>query len=94
MLKGSLPLLTHIWLPHHSTHIGKTRNSTDNIGCPSVVIGAIAASVFFGFFRLEELLLESPSAFHPAKSPDVMVDNHSSPAMIQFHLKTSKCHQF
>jgi hypothetical protein len=62
-----------------------------------IVVWAVAASAFFGFFRLGELLPESPSRFNPATGlawGDVAVDSHTHPTMIQFHLKVSKCDQF
>ena len=62
-----------------------------------IVIWAVSASAFFGFFRLGELLPESPSQYHPATSlawGDVLVDSHTNPRMVQFHLKVSKCDQF
>ena len=62
-----------------------------------VVLWAVAASAFFGFFRLGELLPDSPSRFNPATGltwGDVAVDSHTHPTMIQFHLKVSKCDQF
>ena len=55
------------------------------------------AAAFFGFFRLGELLLDSPAHFTPATKlawGDVAVDSHTDPKMIQFHLKVSKCDQF
>jgi hypothetical protein len=61
------------------------------------VLWAIATTAFFGFFRLGELLPESARAFNPATGlswGDVAVDNHSSPRMVQVHLKKSKCSQF
>ena len=95
MLKGSPP---RIRLPITTQTVAKIQTELTSSAAPDrVVIWAIAAAAFFGFFRLGELLLESPSAFHPAKNlawGDVAVDNHSSPTMIQFHLKTSKCDQF
>lgn len=62
-----------------------------------IVIWAISATAFFGFFRLGELLLDSPANFSPATNlawGDVAVDSHTNPRMIQFHLKVSKCDQF
>ena len=95
MLKGSLP---RIRLPITAHTLAKVQAELMTSAAPDkVVIWAIAALAFFSFFCLGELLLESPSAFHPAKNlawGDVAVDNHSSPTMIQFHLKTSKCNQF
>ena len=57
----------------------------------------MAASAFFGFFRLGELLPESPSHFNVAIGlawGGVEVDSHTNPTMIQFHFKVSKCDQF
>ena len=56
------------------------------------MLWAVAASAFFGFFRLGELLLESTASFNPARSlawGDVAVDSHTAPSMVQFHLKVS-----
>ena len=61
-----------------------------------VVIWAVACTAFFGFFRLGEFLPESTRAFVPATDlswGDVAVDSHTSPRMIQIHLKKSKCDQ-
>lgn len=60
-------------------------------------IWAIAASAFFGFFHLSELLPDSISSYNPITNlswGDVSVDSHTNPQMIQFHLKVSKCDQF
>ena len=62
-----------------------------------VVLWAVAASAFFGFFRLGELLPVSTTAFNPSTQlswGDVSVDSHTEPSMVQFHLKVSKCDQF
>ena len=61
-----------------------------------VLIWAICSLAFFGFFRLGELLLESPSAYNPTLHlswGDIAVDNPSAPAAIRVHLKQSKCDQ-
>ena len=61
-----------------------------------VVLWAVSATAFFGFFRVGELLLDSPTHFTPATKlawGDVSVDSHTDPKMIQFHLKVSKCDQ-
>ena len=95
MLKGSPP---RIRLPITAHLLAKIQNhlaATGNI--EGTVIWAIAATAFFGFFRLGELLPESASTFNPATGlawGDVACDNHSSPRMVQFHLKKSKCDQF
>ena len=62
----------------------------------SVVLWAVSATAFFDFFRLGELLLDSPAHFTPATKSawgDVSVDSHTDPKMIQLHLKISKCDQ-
>ena len=61
------------------------------------VIWAVAASAFFGFFRLGGLLPASLSSYNPVTSlswGDVSVDSHTDLQMIQFHIKVSKCDQF
>jgi hypothetical protein len=95
MLKGSPP---RIRLPITAHILGKIQTTLNASTDPDkTVIWAIAATAFFGFFRLGELLPTSLSAFHPAKSlawGDVAVDNQAKPTMIQLHLKTSKCDQY
>ena len=66
-------------------------------GEESTLIWAIAATAFFGFFRLGELLVISPRDFNPAVNlswGDVAVDNRSSLTMVRIHLRRSKCDQF
>ena len=66
-------------------------------GPESVLVWAIAATAFFGFFRLGELLVESPAHFNPAISlawGDVAVDSRTSPSMVKLHLRRSKCDKF
>lgn len=61
------------------------------------LIWVISSVAFFGFFRLGELLVESPDQYHPAVNlawGDVAVDSLSSPSMVKIHLKRSKCDQF
>ena len=61
------------------------------------LIWAIASVAFFGFFRLGELLVESPDKYDPSISlswGDVAVDDRLSPSMARIHLKCSKCDQF
>ena len=94
LLKGSQP---RIRLPI-TVHIleGIRHQVLASADPDKLAFWAIAATVFFGFFRLGELLSSSQAAFHPAKClawGDVAVDNHSCPQMMQFHLKISKCDQ-
>ena len=61
------------------------------------VVWCIACIAFFGFFRLGEILPETPRAYHPSTSlswGDVAVDSHKEPRMVQLFLKRSKCDQF
>ena len=95
MLKGSPP---RIRLPITANIMRQIDQAlTASVHPDKVVLWAIAASAFFGFFRLGELLPESPTSFNQATNlawGDVAVDSHSHPRMIQFHLKVSKCDQF
>ena len=63
----------------------------------TAVFWAIASAAFFGFFRLGELVLqvgvEWDKQCHLSWG-DVAVDSHSSPSIVQIHLKQSKCDQF
>ena len=62
-----------------------------------MVVWAVACVAFFGFFRLGELLLDSPLAFNSATClawGDVAVDDTSNPSQVKIHLKKSKCDQF
>lgn len=72
----------------------KFRNSANP---HKVSLWAIACTAFFGFFRLGELLPESPNGADPATSlvwGDVAVNNRENPTMVCIHLKISKCDQF
>lgn len=58
---------------------------------------AIAATAFFGFFRLGELVLSQSIQWDPMRHlswGDDAVDNHTNPRMVQIHLRQSKCDQF
>ena len=57
------------------------------------LIWAIAATAFFGFFRLGELLAECHNPSNLSWG-DVAVDCKSSPTMVRIHLHRSKCDQF
>ena len=62
-----------------------------------ICIWAICSLAFFGFFRLGELLLESPDHYDPAihlSWGDMAVDSTIVPTMIKVYLKRSKCDQF
>ena len=81
-----LPITDHILeVTHHSL---ATSASPEKL-----VLWALAALAFFGFFHLGELLPDLPSQLNPPIHlawGDVAVDNHTEPRMIQFHLKVSK----
>ena len=51
-----------------------------------VLLWAVACTALFGFFRLGELLLESPTSFNSAASlawGDVTVDNQTTPTTVR-----------
>ncbi|XP_064402396.1 uncharacterized protein LOC135348148 [Halichondria panicea] len=61
------------------------------------VFWAIAATAFFGFFRLGELIQPRNTHWDPnlhLSWGDFAVDNHDKPQMVQIHLRQSKCDQF
>ena len=56
------------------------------------VLWAVAATAFFGFFRLGELLPAARASFHEETDlswGDVAVDGHATPQMVKVHLKQS-----
>ena len=60
------------------------------------VLWAVCCTAFFGFFRLGELLLLSPSAFNPRLHlawGDMAVDDPQDTSMVKYHLKQSKTDQ-
>ena len=62
-----------------------------------VLIWAVAATAFFGFFRLGEQLVDMPNSYSPATNlswGDVAVDDRASPTVVKIHLRRSKCDQF
>lgn len=95
MLKGSpprvrLPITTHI--------MSRIHQALDRSSDPDKsLLWAVAATAFFGFFRLGELLPESAAGFSPATGlqwGDVAVDSHKNPRMVQVRLIKSKTNQF
>ena len=96
LLKGKcssrirLPITVHI--------LGRIREALVTSTDPNdVVVWAIACTAFFGFFRLGELLPETPTSCNMVTDlawGDVAVDNHTNPRMVQLHLKCSKSDQF
>ena len=85
-------------LPITANVLDKIRSSLDQSSNPhKVLLWAIACMAFFGFFRLGELLLDTPGAFVPSASlawGDVAVDCQTTPTKVKIHLKKSKCDQF
>ena len=72
-------------------------NLTQSSRPDRVLIWAVAATAFFGFFRLGELLVDAPKNYSPATDlswGDVSVDDRASPTMVKIHLRQSKCDQF
>ena len=62
-----------------------------------LVLWAISAMAFIGFFRLKELLPDCATSYSIATHlswGDVAVDSHENPSMVRIHLKRSKCDQF
>ena len=61
-----------------------------------LTLWAVCCTAFFGFFRLGELLLESPTAFNAQVNlawGDVAVDDRANPNMVRIRLKRSKTDQ-
>ncbi len=68
-----------------------------SVNSAKLVIWAVAATAFFGFFRLGELLCSTPQDFNKSMClswGDVAINSHLAPTMVQIHLKKSKCDQF
>ena len=74
-----------IRLPITGTILNRIRLALDNSCHPhKVPLWAIAATAFFGFFRLGELLPESSRTFNPSTSlswGDVAVDSQDNPTL-------------
>ena len=85
-------------LPITSTVLERIRTALDRSSHPHrTLLWAIACTAFFGFFRLGELLLDSPGSFNAATSlawGDVAIDSQTEPTKVKIHLKKSKCDQF
>ena len=72
-------------------------NLTQSSRPDRVLIWAVAATAFFCFVRLGELLVDAPKNYSPATKlswGDVSVDDQASPTMVKIHLRQSKCDQF
>jgi hypothetical protein len=95
LLKGAPP---RIRLPITAQLLRQMRQSWERSSNPEkLVLWAVSCTAFFGFFRLGELLLDSPTAFNPTLHlawGDVAVDDPSEPKMVKIHLKQSKTDQF
>lgn len=84
-----LPITAQVLARIHSTLVTSSRSD-------QILIWAIASMAFFGFFRLGELLVESPTKYNPATClswGDVALDSRDTPSMIRIHLRQSKCDQ-
>ena len=95
LLKGAPP---RIRLPITAQLLRQMRESWERSSNPEkLVLWAVSCTAFFGFFRLGELLLDSPTAFDPKLHlawGDVAVDDPAEPKMVKIHLKQSKTDQF
>jgi len=87
-----------IRLPITAPILEQIRTALDQSTLPQkTLFWKVAATAFYGFFRLGELLLDSSVSFNPASSlawDDVTTDNVTCPTMVKIHLKKSKCDQF
>ena len=63
-------------------------SSGDGYAAP--LLWATSCLAFFGFFRLAELLPDSPSSPAPLLLSDIAVDSRSSPSMICLHIRRAK----
>ena len=84
-----LPITAQILARIHGSLVHSSRPD-------STLIWVVAATAFFGFFRLGELLVESPRDYSPTTSlswGNVAVDSRTSPSMVKVHLRRSKCDQ-
>ena len=59
-------------------------------GYAARLLWATSCLAFFGFFRLAELLPDSPSSPAPLLLSDIAVDSRSSPSMICLHIRRAK----
>ena len=85
-----LPITASVLLKIHDTLM---RSSHPD----KVLVWAIASVAFFGFFRLGELLTETPTKYDPRWNLSwggVAMDSREAPSMVKIHLKRSKCDQF
>ena len=84
-------------LPITALVLNRIREALQTSSNPNrVVLWAIFCLAFFGFFRLGELLLQSPGTFNPSVDlawGDIAMDSLSEPRMLKVHLKKSKCDQ-
>ncbi len=90
---------TRIRLPVTPRLLRQIKHALTSSANPAkLVIWAVAAMAFFGFFRLGELLCNTPQDFNEAATclswGDVAVNSHLAPTMVQIYLKKSKCDQF
>lgn len=70
--------------------------SQDNANTDLIMLWAACTTAFFGFFRMGELTVPSPTAFDPSTHltmQDIAIDKRDSPSLVQIHLKVSKTDQ-
>ena len=95
LLKGSPP---RVGLPITTQLLSQIRATLDKSSHPEkAALWTVCCMAFFGFFRLGELLLDSPAGFNQRLHlawGDVAVDDRANPRMVQIHLKQSKTDQF
>ena len=63
----------------------------------AMMLWAAAATCFFGFLRMGEVVIPSDSSFDPSVHPtaaDVNVDSHASPSYLAIRIKASKTDPF
>ena len=96
MLKRVLARISKAKLGHPST--AWPRLTITALVCSShlekQLIWTVASLAFFGFFRLEDLLVEIAVQYDQVVHlswGDVAVDSKTSPSMVKVHLKRSKC---
>ena len=58
------------------------------------LVWAICCTAFFGFFRLGELIEQSPTGPKGLSIADIAVDDVSNPKLLRIHLRRSKTDQF
>ena len=88
--RNRLPITAHL--------LRQLRSTWERTSHPNrVLLWAVSCTAFFGFFRLGELLRDSPRTFNQSIHlawGDVAADSRTDPTMVQIVLKRSKTDQF